>query len=850
MAHPQDQTPHPNGPGVYVNVDVAHAGALWSRDPDITWEALSQLEGLLTTMVEDLGGELVGQEGDAFVIRFDTAPPAIMWCARMQEGLLALDWPDALSTPGEAGRNQEMLYGGLLASMAIHNGALDVLSGLVSLAQPGQVFITAETWATVHDPVPPDLQIRPIGTVDVLGASIEILQVTTRLLSRRRFNDLVPTHSRIPLEPDCFIGRAAAMADLMERLDAGARMVNITGPEGIGKTRIAMQCIRRVEADCPGGVALVSLRDTQDITEVLLATAAALGMALGDELSGTITERIGNAIASRGRSIILFDGFESHLDSGLLNTWIRTASDARFLVTGQTPILSERATHLHLGKMNDFDGRALFLARSHRCLREQERHPRATQIQLTECISEGIATNIEKAAGVTSPRWDVQSSTTLQLRRLVLDESEPPTARVNAALEAVPLLLKMGLIRVAKDLLQTVEPILESTELNGSWQCTMADTLIASRDWEAAQQFLHEPERMPSTETAQSAWLLRHGQLALAEERFSDAKTVLDQAAALDDSPAIALARGRALHAMDEWEDAVIWLEQAAGELKDPMERAHALCDLGRTLQDLGREQDGEAALTEAMRLGTGDPHLQAHVHHHRFQGAAARLDLTNARQHLLRELDCLRRCGDQAGHARSHIQLGLLDLIQHDPSAATPHFHTARDLCREGGLGTLEAQALTMGGIAARLSGDFGTALDAFAEAAALAEGQHELLAIIHAHRGAVEAACDAVDNAVVAFDLAETHLEAGWDALANTIHDVLAGFIDLARARDAALTDDEEQQAHHVDAALNRLARASSFETRSTPPRGREVPSRINELRLARLLLDGALSALEPAE
>ena len=108
----------------------------------------------------------------------------------------------------------------------------------------------------------------------------------------------------------------------------------------------------------------------------------------------------------------------------------------------------------------------------------------------------------------------------------------------------------------------------------------------------------------------------------------------------------------------------------------------------------------------------------------------------------------------------------------------------------------------------------------------------------------------CDAVDNAVVAFDVAETHLEAGWDALANTIHDVLAGFVDLARARDAALTDNEEQQAEHIDAALNRLARGSSFETRSTPPRGREVPSRINELRLARLLLDGALSALEPVE
>ena len=108
----------------------------------------------------------------------------------------------------------------------------------------------------------------------------------------------------------------------------------------------------------------------------------------------------------------------------------------------------------------------------------------------------------------------------------------------------------------------------------------------------------------------------------------------------------------------------------------------------------------------------------------------------------------------------------------------------------------------------------------------------------------------CQAVDNAVAAFELAETHLESQWDALASTIHDVLSGFVDLARGRDAALIEDAASHSSHVDTALNRLARGSSFETRSTPPRGREVPSRINELRLARLLLDGALSALEPSE
>jgi len=483
-------------------------------------------------------------------------------------------------------------------------------------------------------------------------------------------------------------------------------------------------------------------------------------------------------------------------------------------------------------------------------MRGTERPNHAAQIEVTELIEQGNAGAIEEAAGVSSPRWDDHKGTSLQLRRVALDTDASPQERLEACLAAAPLLLRMGLGSVATDLLLEVEPVLGQTDLAGPWKFARADLLLAARDFEALHTFFDKEDVPASDNHARSQWLLRKGQLALTEEKFSEAKVLIDEAAELGDAHEIDHARGQVLAAMDEWEDAVTWLEQAADGLQAPLARAHALSDLGRVLQDLGRETDGEKALSEAMHLGADDPHVMAKVHHHRFQGATARLALDEARPHLHHELECLRRCGDQAGHARAHIQIGLLDLVQHKPNDATPHFHEARDLCREAGLSNIEAHALTLGGVAARLSGDFGSALDAFVEAAALAEGQHELLAIIHAHRGAVEAACDAVDNAVAAFQIAETHLEAGWDALANTIHDVLTGFVDLARARDAALIEDVDTQAQHIDAALNRLARGSSFETRSTPPRGREIPSRINELRLARLLLDGALSALEPTD
>ena len=847
MPYPNDHLLHPEGPGVYVYVHIHGAGIAWSNAPGLAWEAISEIELLLTTMAEDLGGEMLSKPGDTYQVRFANAAPAVMWCARMQEGLLALDWPEQLSNP--AG-HRDPLFSGLLASMAIHDGDPAMLSQLTTLTQPGQVLITGPCWETVTDPVPPDLRVQSVGTVMLSGRTLEIHQVTTRLLLRRRFSALAQQPSGLPIEPDCFIGRKAAMADLMERLNAGAHMVNITGDEGIGKTRLAMRCIRQIQVENPGSVALVSLRHTQDDTEVLLATAAALGMSLSTELNRTTAERIGHAIATRGRSIILFDGFESHLDSRLLDTWVRTATETRFLVTGRSAIASERATHLHLGPMTSSDATALFLCRAHRAYRAKDRPSHASHIELPDAVGSHNPQVIEQAAGISTPLWYERGPSALSLRRIAIDTTAPPADRVTAFLEVTPSLLRMGLISVASELLRTVESVLPDTDLMVSWKCMHADILLAEQNYAGLRALFDETDVSSHTQDEKNQWLLRQGQLALAEERFADAKELLDQATHLRESPEIALVRGQALAAMDEWEGAVEWLALAGSQLVDPLARAHALGDLGRVLQDLGRETEAAQALSEAIQIGGHDPHVMAKVHHHRFQGATARLLLDEARTHLVQELECLQRCGDQAGYARAHIQIGLLDLVQHQPSDAVPHFLEARDLCREAGLSSIEAHALTLGGVAARLSGDFGSALDAFAEAAALVEGHHQLLAIIHAHRGAVEAACDAVDNAVAAFAMAETHLESEWDALASTIHDVLSGFIDLARARDAALVEDTDTQSAHEDAALNRLARGSSFETRSTPPRGREVPSRINELRLARLLLDGALSALETAK
>ena len=844
MDQPPTNRPKTEGHGVLVSVDVAHVGALWSRDPELSWEALNQLDGLIETMSEDMGGDILDTPGDAFIVCFPSAAPAVMWCARMQEGLLALDWPATLSANFDSSGAPDMLFGGLLTRMAIHDGSLETLRGLVTLTSPGQVLITQQTWESVTDPVPPDLQITELGSARCAGQVMTICQVTTRLLSKRRFAPLPKQSSRLPFEPDCFVGHLAALGDLRERLEAGTRLINITGAEGSGKTRLAMQWARSTESSGAAGVALVRLAGARDETDLQLATADALELSLSSDQAGSLAERVGHAMSARGPIVVLFDDFPADLSVTALATWLRAAPEARLLVTTDSPIESALATHQHLDPMHETDARALFLARTHRKLRGTDRPTHAAAITLPSTLASAIPSEVERLTGAESQREHHAHVTPMTLRHTALDSDQPPDERVEAGIESVSALCQMGMSDVALAVLATVEPILKdvsSPELTHRWTATQADVLIAAGRWAEAREIIATVQDRASS----SDWLLRQAKLALAESRFSDAVDILAPVSDEHDSPEVALAYGLALHGADDWEDAAAHLKFAAVKLSQPLDQARAWAALGRLHGDLGQSTAAESALAQALKAGGDNPHLVASVHHHRFEAASARLALDEASTHIERATEVLLQCGDRAGAAQSLIHAGTLLLVRHDSDSAKTQFELARSISREDGLTLLEARALLGLGISARVAGDLGTALDSFAEAASLSEGQPELAGLIHAHRGAAEAACDAIDNAQAAFALSESHLESAWDVLGNTIHDVLTGFVDLAQARDAALEENSEKVDHFVDMALNRLARASSFETRSTPPRGREEPSRINALRLARLLLDHALGS-----
>src|SRR5262245_35498278 len=91
----------------------------------------------------------------------------------------------------------------------------------------------------------------------------------------------------LPAPPDALVGRSDALARVREALVADARLTTITGPVGVGKTRLAIEAARLAVAD--GVVDAAHFCDSSERVRMCAALEAR-----GDVL--VVVDGIGDAI--------------------------------------------------------------------------------------------------------------------------------------------------------------------------------------------------------------------------------------------------------------------------------------------------------------------------------------------------------------------------------------------------------------------------------------------------------------------------------------------------------------------------------------------------------------------------
>lgn len=137
----------------------------------------------------------------------------------------------------------------------------------------------------------------------------------------------------LPRPATSFVGRSRETADLV-RLLGQHRLVTVTGPGGVGKSRLAVEVARRAADQFPDGVRFVELGTAADEAQVLARVADACGAAgpEGQRTPGVIAR----AVASR-RILLLLDNCEQVLSPAaeLCGFLLAAAGELRILATSR-----------------------------------------------------------------------------------------------------------------------------------------------------------------------------------------------------------------------------------------------------------------------------------------------------------------------------------------------------------------------------------------------------------------------------------------------------------------------------------------------------------------------------------
>ncbi|MDP9368665.1 MAG: helix-turn-helix domain-containing protein [Chloroflexota bacterium] len=158
----------------------------------------------------------------------------------------------------------------------------------------------------------------------------------TVAITDRTTSDLDPAAS-LPAPLTRLVGREQEVTALAERLTGSeARLITLTGPGGVGKTRLALQVAADLAAVLSHGVAFVSLAPLADPTLVLPTIAGAVDVR---EMAGRDLRDALRVSLRRRQMLLVLDNFEHDLPAAVeVAQLLAACPQLRVLVTSRVPL--------------------------------------------------------------------------------------------------------------------------------------------------------------------------------------------------------------------------------------------------------------------------------------------------------------------------------------------------------------------------------------------------------------------------------------------------------------------------------------------------------------------------------
>jgi predicted ATPase/class 3 adenylate cyclase len=331
----------PTGTVTLLLTDIEGSTQLLEAEQESYRLALARHNALLTEQIEHHDGILVRSrgEGDSVFAVFVHAADALAAACEIQRALHREPWP--IRTPLRIrialDTGEVDLFDGDYVGLAIHRCAR-----LRAIAHGGQVLLSESTHNLIGDMLPTGIRLLDLGMHWLRGLSLpeRVFQVADPELPYvfPPLEAVGATQGSLPALTTTLVGRRSEIAGLMQLLTHdGVRLVTLTGPGGVGKTRLAIEVARAIAAEGQIAVAFVELAPLADPVLVPHAIASAVGVQ--QRADRPLLETLGEVLRT-ARLLLVLDNCEHLVAACAAAAQVLRGAcpEVRILTTSRAPL--------------------------------------------------------------------------------------------------------------------------------------------------------------------------------------------------------------------------------------------------------------------------------------------------------------------------------------------------------------------------------------------------------------------------------------------------------------------------------------------------------------------------------
>jgi len=322
----------PTGTVTFLRTDVEGSMRL-AQEFGPQWDELNETHlRSIRKAVAHHGGRIVRTEGDAVFAVFPEARAAVRAAVDAQLSLNAENRNVAVRMgvhSGEAHLSGDD-YGGFEVNRAAR---------IAGAAHGGQVVLSESTRALVVEDLPSGTALRDLGEHILKGVprperlyQLDIVSLRSSFPPLRTGR---PAPGNLPIPLTTFVGRTTDLAELSSLLGS-ARLITLTGPGGIGKTRLGIELAGQHAPGFRDGAWFVALDLIDDPAQVNASIARTIG--LFDGPARPAATGLLDHVAERSMLLVL-DNFEHVLNaSGDVGALLRAGPQVRVIATSRAPL--------------------------------------------------------------------------------------------------------------------------------------------------------------------------------------------------------------------------------------------------------------------------------------------------------------------------------------------------------------------------------------------------------------------------------------------------------------------------------------------------------------------------------